>query len=270
MGGGFSNALNMGHSSSSSTQNAAQVWTPQQQYLSDIYGDAQQQYNAQTAPNTNVTNNYNAAMGQMQQAGQSANASGEGLGGAQRYYGMSGNSLGMAQQNLSTMANPNGVDPMLGVYARQLGQQLNEQILPAMRGEAAVAGQLGSSRAGIGQGLATARVGQQLQDYSAQLYSDQQNRALSANQALQSGASLYQGIGQGLTQNALGFQTLANTYGQNAQQYSGLATQGGQLPWQNLQMYSALLGGPTVLDQGGQSASTSRNWGGSMAGSGQI
>jgi len=86
-----------------------------------------------------------------------------------------------------------GVSPLADVYARQLGQQFNRSIAPAIRGEAAVAGGLGGSRQQIGLGLAAGEVGQQMADFNAQLYEGQANRALAANQTAQQAYQAAQG-----------------------------------------------------------------------------
>ena len=145
-----------------------------------------------------------------------------------------------AQDTLARMQNP-GTDPMMGVYARQIGQQFNEQIMPGLRGEAMAAGGLGSSRAGIGQGLAGARMGQQLQDFGAQLYGQNQDRALQA-------ASQQGQLGQGL----------ASLYGQGSQQAQALGQYGMGVPWYAQQQMAGLLGPAIMQDLGGYSTSRSK------------
>lgn len=277
MGGGFSNSANMSHQASDSTNFGGAVWNQQSPYLQDVYaqgqrqyqmggGEGQGQFNAGGQALTGSDQAYQRSMQQQQQANGYFQGSMGGVNAANQGYGQS-------MANLSGMANPNQANPMLDIYAKQLGQNLNEQILPGMRGQAAAAGQLGGSRDQIGQALATSRTGQQLQDFAGQLYSDDQNRALQANLGLQSGASGYlqgagvmQNIGQGLNQGAQVQQGAGAGMTANAGMYGNYAQLAGQLPWQNLQQYSALLGGPVVMDQGGQSTSRARAWGGSMAG----
>src|SRR5512139_2220617 len=150
-----------------------------------------------------------------------------GMNQAQGYMNQGAGAFGTLQQ----MQNP-GMDPRMGVYARQLGQQFNEQILPGMRGEAIMGGGIGGSRAGIGQGLAAARMGQQLQDFGAQLYGENQNRALQAAQL----------------QGALG--------GQYAQQAMQNAQFGMNLPWYASQQMAGILGGPIMEDLGGMGSTS--------------
>jgi hypothetical protein len=164
------------------------------------------------------------------------------------------------QNTLSNMQNP-GVDPMMSVYARQLGQNFNEQIMPGMRGDAAVSGQLGSSRAGIGQGLAAARAAQQLQDFGAQLYGQNQDRALNAANfagALQGNISNAYGQGSQQAQN------IAAMYGQGSQQAQALGQFGMGIPWFALQQQQGLLGNAIMRDMGGfsigDSSGKSSSW----------
>jgi len=103
-----------------------------------------------------------------------------------------------------------------------------------MRGDASVAGQLGSSRAGIGQGLAAARAGQQIQDFGAQLYGQNQDRALQA--------ANMQGALQG---------NIASMYGQGAQAAQQLGQFGMGIPWYALQQQQGLLGNAIMRDLGG-------------------
>ena len=149
-----------------------------------------------------------------------------------------------AQQTLANLQNP-GMDPMLGVYARNIGQQFNEQIMPGMRGDAVLAGGLGNSRAQIGEALAGARAGQQIQDFGAQLYGQGQDRALNAaNMAGGLAGNIAQGYGQFGDQ----FQNIGQGQLQNAQFGMGI-------PWYAAQQRAGLIGGPTMQDLGGSTSS---------------
>jgi len=202
------------------------------------------------------------------------------LGGATGYYGNAGNAYGQAQQGFSTIANNTGIDPMADVYARNVGQNFREQIMPELQGQQMMSGGFGGSRGQIGEGLAAARSAQQLQDFNAQLYSDQQNRALAANQGLASVGQGYAGIGQGMTgvgnaytgigqgrvnqgigTGGLGAQqaNIANAYQNNAKGLAGIAEMGMNLPWYALQQYQGLLGSPAMRSLGGTGESSSSN-----------
>jgi len=196
-------------------------------------------------------NAYNQANGFNQQAGGQFGAAGQ-------FNQQGANVLGgpqyqQAYGTLDRLQNP-GQDPMMGVYGRQIGQQFNEQIMPGLRGDAMVGGGLGSSRAGIAQGLAGARMGQQLQDFGAQLYGQNQDRALQAAGQM----------GNLAGQQAQGYGQNAAMAGQLGQAYGGLgqnALQTGQfgmgIPWYNLQQYAGLLGGPVMEDIGGVGSTNS-------------
>jgi hypothetical protein len=209
---GFGSGINLGQ------ENQLQNLWAQAGAVNDIGGQQQLGYNA-----------YNQAQGLGQQA----------------YNALGGQNMQNAFGTLNQLQNP-GADPMMGVYGRQIGQQFNEQIMPGLRGDAMVGGGYGGSRAGIAQGLAGARAGQQLQDFGAQLYGQNQDRRLQAANA--SGA----------------------LSGQISQQYAGMADQAQQLgqfgmgiPWYNLQQYAGLLGGPAMQDLGAYGSTESSGRGSS-------
>jgi hypothetical protein len=201
----------------------------------------------------------NQGMGQAgydQAQGNLANQ-GQMLGNAGYYNQMGMNALGgqgmqQANSTLTRMQNP-GMDPMMGVYSRQIGQNFNEQVMPGLRGDAMAAGGLGGSRAGIAQGLAGARAGQQLQDFGAQLYGQNQDRALNA--ANMQGA-LQGNIAQGYGQGAAMAGQIGQGYGQMGTQALANAQFGMGIPWYNLQQYAGLLGGPVMEDLGGTGQTT--------------
>ena len=180
------------------------VWGPQAGYLQDLYDQAQGTLNNQQGY---------AGQGSLDQAG---------------------GALGQSQMALQRLANPDQTDPLMGMYANQIGQQFNEQIAPGIRGDAMLGGNRGGSRQGIGLGLAGARAGQQLQDFGAQLWGQQQQNALQAAQGLQG---------------------VAGGYGQ-------LSGQQGMAPWQNLQQYAGLIGGPAFQNLGGYGTSSGASSGG--------
>jgi hypothetical protein len=250
LGGGKSKSKQS--SSSTSYDYGNEVWGAQSPYLQDMYARAQQM-SMQPAQ----------GMGSLGMAGDMYGQSGNMYGQSMGYLGQAGNAFGQSQDALNRMANPTEADPMQAVYARQLGQQFNEQIMPGLKGDAMVGGGMGGSRAGIAQGLAGARMGQQLQDFSAQLYGQQQERALRAGQALQ-------GVGQGYLQGMAGLQENAAGYGSLGQAYQGLATQQQQMPWAQMQQYAGLLGPAVMRDLGGYSTSRSKgksnSWNMNMSG----
>lgn len=218
----------------SQSQNlGSNVWGPQQDYLTGQWADANAIYGQQAGNQAGMAGyNQNGAM-----LGQAQGAAQMGMGQLASPY------MTQAQQTLGALQNP-GMDPMLGVYARNIGQQFNEQIMPGLQGQAALAGGLGNSRAQIGQALAGARAGQQIQDFGAQLYGQGQDRALNA--ANMAGA-LQGNIAQGYGQFGDQFQNIGQGQLQNAQ--FGMA-----VPWYAAQQRAGLLGGPIMQDLGGSSS----------------
>lgn len=219
VGGGKSK----GSTSSSSISNAwdygTNVWGAQSPYLEDLY--------ARTQANL-----------------------GAGDGGAAQYLGAA--SQGLTQSNAS-MAGANDAlsrfltpqeDPALQAYATNLGQQFNEQFLPGLKGDAALAGGLGGSRQQIGAALGAQRAMQSLGDFTAQTYAGGQDRALQA--AL------------GMGENAAQF---AGQYANNAQGQLALADFARSMPWYNLGQYAGLLGPTVTQDLGSYSTSSSTSKG---------
>jgi hypothetical protein len=298
---------------SSNVQYGTNVWGPQQGYLQDVYSRAQGAANAYDpsqgyAGADRWQGAVDQGMGQLGQAaqgyaggygqlGQAAQGFAGGYGqlgqAAQGFaggYGALGNAQGTYNETLQNLRRFQnfGTDPMMDVYARQTGQMFNEQIMPGLKGDAMVGGGLGGSRAGIAQGLAGARMGQQLQDFSAQLYGQNMDRALQATQgmgqvgqAMSGLADQYGNLAQGQTalggmygNLAQGQTALGGMYGNLAQgqgQLGGMMADMGsmygqigdyrnQLPFQGINQYAALIGSPTMQDMGGGGASNSRSF----------
>ena len=177
--------MSMGKSKSSSQQG---VWGAQQPFLQDLYRQAQ---------------NY---LPQAQQQ----------MGGLQGQMG----------QALTGFINPTGnpyLDQMAQAGLGRLNQNYQQNILPAIGSAGVQAGNLGSSRHGVAQGLAAQQQQQASQDYLTNLYGQQyqqdMNRALGA---------------------------------------TAMLPQLGQMGWQPLQQYAHLIGRPTTL---GQSQGSSKSLG---------
>jgi len=213
VGGGKSKSSSSQQSASESKQFGTDIWGPQSPYLQDLYARAQSQLGQQ---------------GGIDQANQFQTGASNALDYSQQVLRNSNQALGQFLQP--------GQDPAVSAYATNLGQQFQEQFLPGLRGDAALAGGLGGSRQQIGQALGAQRAMQTLGDFSAQTYAGQQERALQA--------------AQGIGQNALGFQNAA-TAGM------GMADFARSMPWYNLSQFQGLLGAPVMRDLGGYSTSTS-------------
>jgi hypothetical protein len=216
VGGGSNKQSSSSSSASNSVQYGSDVWGAQSPYLQQLYGQA-----AANLGNTGTAD----AQSWLNQAGGSLDSATA--------------SLNQSNQGLMQFLNP-AQDPALASYAQNLGQQFNEQFLPGLQGEAALAGGLGGSRQQIGSALGAQRSMQTLADFTAQTYAGQQDRALQA--AGQIGA------------NASGFQNNANMQGT-------LADFARSMPWYQLSQFQGLLGTPILRDLGGESSSTSSSKG---------
>lgn len=199
----------------------------QEGYLQNLWGAGQNLANQNAGAGAGYQG-YNAAMAGNQMG--------------QNYIGAGAAQLGGANQAMGTLGalqNP-GVDPMLGVYAQQVGQNFNRNIMPGIQGQAALGGGLGGSRANIAAGVAAGDAQRNIQNFGAQLYGQGQDRALQA----------------------------AGAQGQLAQGLAGQAMQGGMnnlaigqfgmgVPWYAAQQYAGLLGNPVMEDLGGINESVS-------------
>jgi len=225
------------------------------------------------------------ALGQMRQAGQGYQQGYAGLGNAADLLNQSFNNVGrgygaldqamgqygtanqgyqqgygalnQAQAGFNSFMNP-AINPMSDVYARQTGQQFREQIMPELQGQQMLTGGFGGSRGQIGEGLAGARMGQQMLDYNAGLYNNQMNRSLTAAQSLGQNAlgygSLAQGQGNlGTAMGNIGAQQtgLGNAFAGLGGQYGNLSGLQNAQPWNAIRQYQGLLGNPTTLSGGG-------------------
>jgi hypothetical protein len=225
LGGGANKQQQSNTQSSQSTgesqQFGSELWGGQSPFLQDLYARA-----GGTLGNTNGTTQAYLNQG----SDFMTNATG---------------TLNRSTEALTGMLNPQD-DPMLARYAANMGQQFNEQFLPGLKGDAALAGGLGGSRQQIGAALGAQRGMQAIGDMTAQTYSDQQNRRLAAATAIGG--------------NAAGYSDMAGLTGQ-------LAEFGQSMPWYGLSQYAGLLGSPITLDKGGFSKQQST---GSASGSGSA
>ena len=212
IGGGSSKQSSSSSQQSNSIDYGTDVWGYQAPFLNQLY-----QHGFNTLNNNSAQANAQPWLTQAQGSIDSANGA-----------------LSNSNQALTQFLNP-GQDPSVAAYATNLGQQFNEQFLPGLKGDAALAGGLGGSRQQIGAALGAQRAMQTLGDFTAQTYSGQADRALQA--ASQIGS------------NAAGFQN-------NATLQSTLADFARSMPWYNLSQFSGLLGSPAMQSLGGTSNST--------------
>lgn len=233
-------------------------WGPQIPYLTSGFDRANQLYNSGIDPSVN------RGYGLLEDVGQGYNPSGYLDTSGQALQG-AGSNLGMGNQALSTMLDPNQMlnpdsNPYLSRYAdamaRPITQNLTERILPSIRGGAINAGQYGGSRQGIAEGIASRGASEAIGDRTAQLYSSAYGQGLNAMQ----GAA---GMLPGYAQANLGIAEAAPRLGNAAFNLQRLPADAmveagmgrTMLPWQILQNYMGAIRGDygksgTVMERG--------------------
>jgi hypothetical protein len=215
--------LGFGGGKSKTTQRPDQVWGAQAPFLTNLYGQAQ-----------------GLAGQQAGTIGQDAAGLSQGLlGGLGPYANAATNP---AFQNLLQRAQ--GGSPYLGQQIQGLGadigQFFNQQILPGIQSQYGMGGTLGGSRQSIAQGMASQDALRQFSQGATNL------RQADYGQGLQA-AGMLGNLGQQQIGN------LENMYNLGMSPY-----QARWAPWQSL---SGIIGGPTVLGQGGSSRSANFNMG---------
>lgn len=227
-------------SSDDSRDLGSNVWGPQSPYLQDLYARSQ-----------DLSMKPTNGLYRLDQAGQLLKV-------GQGYLGAGADQIGQANAGLGQMAGfvPGQMNPQLAAYGRQVSDMYNQQIAPQLRGNAAVAGQLGSSRAGLAEATAAGQVQRNLQDFAGEQYQQDMNRQLQALQAQQAGGAA---LGQ-----------FGSAAGGLAGQFLPMAQMEAMAPWLGLQNYSALLGAPVMQDLGGFQQVRSSGWSHNRAMSGSF
>lgn len=248
------------HSSSKQSSNQS-VWGTQSPYLKDLFSQAKGQLPEQAPYTQEAQKTYwDSAYDQKQNYQNAQDAFNSGLGADSPY-----NQLG--EQASSTLQGMMTQDPVNNPYLQgnvqsamdQITQNLQRNILPSVGTDAQMAGQFGSSRHGIAQGLALSDANKQASDLAQSMYGqayDQgmQNRLNATGQAQ---GMLGQGTQTGLAQQQ-GYSNLANLGMLPGQSYE----QAGQVGFNPLDRYANILGGPTVLtSSSGRESSGGWNFG---------
>ncbi len=209
-GGSYNESKNQ----SSSTQD---VWGQQSPYLQDLYGQAQNLYSNPNSQGMNMASDYARS-----------NALQDTIANTQR------------AQNFNLDPNNANANPYLQGAMRSAMQPLQESYQNALSGitdSAVGAGQSGSSRQGIAEGLAAQgymqQAGNMAGNMAYQNYGDQMNRMQGA-------------VGQ--AQGVANLGMIPSTIQRGVD----------QMPWQNLANYQGIIGGPTTL---GSSQSSGSSWG---------
>lgn len=195
------------------------------------------------------------------------------------------------QQMLTGQVNTSALNPVVQSTMRRLGEGFNEQVLPNIRGNAVVAGQYGSSRQGIAEGLASKGLLYSMGDAASGMYNNAFNTAqqnmygtannmagLSLNNAqananrdlaaqtanvqaqLANNQQAMQLAQQQLANRAQGLNILGTgnaLQDQNYQQRLGLFDAPNQYSWNNLNRYASIVTPGAGI--GGQSSSTAPN-----------
>ena len=246
-------------------------WSGSQPYLTDLYSQAQGLYGGAQGynpyPGTTV-----AGFSPYQQQGMQAMAQNLGAGNTagQAAEGMLGNTL---TGGFLSQGNPY-LDQAYQSGAKQLTNQFNQNIMPAIKSQGQQQGMHSSSRQGIAEGLAGQGLTQSLGDLATNMYypayEAERTRQMQAAQmapALSNyGAQQMFGLG------SLEQQQMQNELNAN-QQYWGQAQQS---PWDRLGAYAnTIYGSPqysqsTQTTSGGQGSSLLGGLGGAATGAGMA
>jgi len=157
--------------------------------------------------------------------------------------------LGGSSRSLFGLGQLGSTDQLIGQLGSDLGQQLNESILPGIRSQEIGVGALGGARGEIAQGMATQGAQDAFATSSAQIRQSDLSRRASALQ--QSGAqgeafSRMQGLGSELQQDS-------------AQSMMDLGLAPSRAFWGPLQNYASILNGSPSIGNVGQSTSGGRS-----------
>lgn len=154
------------------------------------------------------------------------------------------------------------IDPMVGAMKRGAIDNMNRFGMTGISDDATAAGQNGSSRQGIAEGLLKSDVNKQMMDKEAMMRGEAYDKDLQMKLGIASLADSNRGASQ---DRAIGLLNAANAntndainYGQGMQQLSQGAMNPGitmaQMPWQLMRQYSSTLGGPQTLTSGNMSS----------------
>lgn len=247
-------------SSDSSQQSDQRVWAEQSPYLQDLYAQSQGQLAPSQGYADQAATAYSDTAPSFGQNYQDARQSFSDTLGQNNVYGQTGQA---AANSLQGFMSGDPVDnPYLQANVERalegVSTNLQRNILPSIGGDAAQAGQYGSSRHGIAEGLALSDANAQATNLAGQMYGQAYDQGMQnrLNATQQAGQLMGAGVQAGLAEQQ-GYQNLANLGMLEGGAYSQ-AGQAGYLPLNN---YAQLIGGPTTL---GSSSGTSKSHGYSM------
>ncbi len=282
LGGVVTGALASGGGNDTKTSSASAPWGPQQPYLQDVFGNAQNIFQ-QSGTMGPFQGAYHAGMNPIQQGalGNMVGYSGNAGTAAGNMFGFADQNIQAGQQGLQmAQAGPQAVmdnynamsghrNALVDAASRDVRRNLFENEIPQNNLGAAAAGQGRGSRAGAMEGVMRRGAADRIADIGAQVDDQLMGRAQglygqqmgALNQAGQFGSGLYAGA-YGLGRQGISDQLEAGGKFQ-ADQQAGLNAQRQQwqdqynFPWQNLQNYSQAIsgnyGGTTNTTSSGQS-----------------
>lgn len=164
-----------GGGGSTTTVQKADPWEGQQEYLRDIFGEAQRQYEAgapQYYPESTVL-----PLNSQQLAAQQGTLGATGT--VQNLANQGAQATGFALNSPNVYQNP-AVQAAAQGIVNPIVDTLQRQVLPGVRSGAIQAGAYGGSRQGIAEGLAVQGASREMADQLAQFYSDQYTAGLDA------------------------------------------------------------------------------------------
>lgn len=156
-----------------SSQKGTNVWGPQQDYLKDLYGQAQ-----------SMAGQPGAGMGMMQDFA---------AGGAQDIMNQATGAWGQALQ-----ADPSQspyFQNAVGAATRPMVEQFTQQVIPQLRSGAVQGGTFGGSRRGLAEGMGAEALTRQMGDVASQMGQQAYGQGLQARTAAMGMAPQMMGMG---------------------------------------------------------------------------
>lgn len=156
------------------------------------------------------------------------------------------------------------IDPMVDAMKQSTQQDLERYGVPQTDAAAVAAGQSGSSRHGIAEGLMRADAAQNMANQEAQMRGQAYDKDLAMKMNIAQQADLGKGQAQQRAIDLMNSQNAAQQWGlgqggmMQQQAMGGMAPymQMQQAPWQAFGQYANAIGGPTILGSGSQSGSS--------------
>lgn len=267
----------MGGSSSKSDSESSSgfnqdVWGPQGSALQNLYSQAGNLFGS---TNSGMQGQIPGAVNQMNQVTDQTNPFWQNQmeGGAYKDMNLQNNLMGSLNQSLnnpSAMSEMNSMimggegnnyaDAMKGQYMQDADRAQN-QMMSNMDARAVGAGQSGSSRHGVAQGVGNEGINRELQRNLAQTGFNSFDKDLDRKLAIAGQADQGTLARQQMMSNMIGDQNQAQqgglNYSQNMQNLGMGQFAPYMMPWDAMSQYANAIGGPTVLGSGSMSGDSS-------------